>query len=160
MSQFKDSRNNWRTKGLFLETSYDEDAIFTLGDENKVWKGSEFISLKKLYMATNDPTEYTVATKHLGGWAHWKRLRGNKSLAKHFDEWQEELNAKLTADGVLLTISIAKEGNTFQAAKWLADSGWIEKKAGRPSKESIEGEIKKQARDNDEFAEDLLRLVK
>jgi len=160
MSPFKDPRNNWRTKGLFLEMCYEEGVIFTLGDKDRTWKGHKLISLKRLYMETNDPTEYTLATQHLGGWAHWKRMRGNKALAKHFDEWQEELAIKLASEGVKLTIGLAKEGGTFQAVKWLADGGWIQKKAGRPSKDAIEGELKKQAKDQDEFAEDLLRLVK
>jgi|TARA_R110002012_G_scaffold65654_2_gene172284 hypothetical protein len=160
MNKFKDSGGKWRTQGLFLETSYDPNAMFTLTDTDKTWKGNKYPSLRQLYLATDDPTEYTFATKHLGGWMHWKRLRGNKMLAKKFDEWQDELAIKLASKGVKIAIEIAADGGTFQAAKWLADSGWKTRLAGRPSKDEIEGELKKQARESDEFADDLLRIVR
>jgi len=160
MSKFKDTQNKWYTQALFLEMGYKAQAMFTLDDEDKEYKGKVYPSLKKLYLALEDPTEYEVATKHLGGWEHWKRLRGNKLLARHLDAWQEELNIKLTAKGVKLAIDIATTGGTFQAAKWLADTGWKKSGAGRPSKEDIEGELKKQARDSDDYAEDVLRIVK
>ena len=79
---------------------------------------------------------------------------------KVWDQWQEELNVKLTAKGVQLAIQIATDGGTFQAAKWLADTGWEKRVAGRPSKDDVAGELKKQTQDSEDFAADLLRLVK
>ena len=160
MSTFKDSQGKWLTQALFLEMGYKPQMVFTLEDEDKEYKGKTYPSLKKLYLELDDPTEYEVATQHLGGWEHWKRLRGNKLIANHLDKWKEELNVKLTAKGVKLAIDIATTGGTFQAAKWLADTGWDKRIAGRPSKEDVEGELKKQARDVGEFSEDLLRIVK
>lgn len=157
---FKDKQGKWLTQSLFLEMGYKPQAIFTLGDEDMEYKGKTYISLKKLYLSLEDPTEYEVATQHLGGWNHWKRLRGNKLLARHLDEWKDELSIKLTAKGVRLAIKIATDGGTFQAAKWLADTGWDKRIAGRPSREDVEGELKKQANDASDFADDLLRIVK
>lgn len=157
---FKDKQGKWLTQSLFLEMGYKAQAIFTLEDKDREYKGKTYKSLKRLYLELEDPTEYEVSTLHLGGWNHWKRLRGNKLLAKHLDEWKDELSIKLTAKGVKLAIQIATDGGTFQAAKWLADTGWEKRIAGRPSKEDVEGELKKQARDSDDFAEDILRLVK
>jgi hypothetical protein len=160
MSKFKDKQGKWLTQALFLEMGYKPQAMFTLDDEDKEYNGKTYPSLKRLYLELDDPTEYSVATAHLGGWAHWKRLRGNKLLAKHLDEWQDELNVKLTAKGVALAIQIATDGGTFQAAKWLADTGWEKRIAGRPSKEDVESELKKQTRDSDDFGADILRMVK
>jgi len=157
---FKDSQGKWLTQSLFLEMGYKPQAVFTLNDDDKEYKGKIYPSLKRLYLETNDPTEYTVATEHLGGWLHWKRLRGNANIAKEIDVWQDELEVKITATGVQLAIQIATDGGTFQAAKWLADTGWKGRGAGRPSKDAIEGELKKQTRDLDEFEDDVLRLVK
>ena len=159
MSKFKDKQGKWLTQALFLEMGYKPQAIFTLDDEDKEYNNKLYPSLKKLYLESNDPTEYKVS-QHLGGWSHWKRLRGNKLLAKHLDEWKDELNIKLTAKGVSLAIQIATEGGTFQAAKWLADTGWEKSKAGRPSKEDVESELKKQTRESEDFGADILRMVK
>jgi hypothetical protein len=160
MSKFKDKQGKWLTQALFLEMGYKPQAMFTLDDNDKKYEGKTYPSLKRLYLSLDDPTEYMVASKHLGGWNHWKRLRGNKLLAKHLDEWQDELNVKLTAKGVALAIQIATDGGTFQAAKWLADTGWEKRIAGRPSKEDVESELKKQTRESDDFGADILRMVK
>jgi hypothetical protein len=159
MKTFKDTQGKWLTQALFLEMGYKPQAIFTLDDEDKEYKGRVYPSLKRLYLEAEDPTEYMIS-QHVGGWNHWKRIRGNKLLAKHINEWQDELNVKLTAKGVALAIKIATDGGTFQAAKWLADTGWDKRIAGRPSKEDVESELKKQARDSDDFGEDILRVVK
>jgi hypothetical protein len=157
---FKDKQGKWLTQSLFLEMGYKPQAVFTLNDEDKTYKGKVYPSLKRLYLETNDPTEYKLATEHLGGWSHWKRLRGNSAIAEHIEVWKDELNVKLTAKGVQLAIEIATDGGTFQAAKWLADTGWEKRIAGRPSKDEVEGELKKQAQESDDFASDLLRIVK
>ena len=160
MSKFKTIQGIWFTQALFLEMGYKPQALFTLDDQDKEYKGKVYPSLKRLYLELEDPTEYEVATQHLGGWEHWRRLRGNKAIAEKFDLWKDELNIKLTAKGVKLAIKIATDGGTFQAAKWLADTGWDKRVAGRPSKEDVEGELKKQTRDNDDFSDDVMRLVK
>lgn len=160
MSKFKDKQGKWFTQALFLEMGYKPQAMFTLDDKDKTYEGVIYPSLKRLYLEAEDPTEYDISVSHLGGWNHWKRLRGNKLIAKHLDEWKEELNVKLTAKGVKLAVKIASEGGTFQAAKWLADTGWEKRIAGRPSKDEVEGELKKQARDADDFSADILRVVK
>ena len=47
---------------------------------------------------------------------------------------------------------------SFQAAKYLADKGWEEKKAGRPTKAAVERETKQQAAMKVSVLEDYKRL--
>lgn len=158
MNKFKDSQGKWLTQSLFLEFKWNEDALYTLGDSDKEYKGRILPSIKRLYIELGDVTEYEFANEHFGGWNHWKKLRGNKAIAKHIDEAKDELELKLMATGVKQIIEHAKGDKGYQAAKWLADRGWDTRKAGRPSKDEVEGELKKQAQDADEYSADVLRF--
>lgn len=145
------------TQSLFLEINYNDQAIYTLKEHDHEHNGKFYPSLKRLYLEADDPTEYTFAITHLLGWKHWQRLCENKVLRRHIDEWREELEVKLRSRGVLQAIKNAEQGG-FQSAKWLADRGWDTRGAGRPSKEEVEHEKKVQARINDEYGADILRL--
>jgi hypothetical protein len=145
------------TQSLFLEINYNDQAIYTLKDHDHTHNGKQYPSLKRLFLEADDPTEYTFAITHLLGWKHWQRLCENKVLRRHIDEWREELEVKLRSRGVLQAIKNAEAGG-FQSAKWLADRGWDTRGAGRPSKEEVEHEKKVQARINDEYGADILRL--
>ncbi len=146
------------TQSLFLEVGYNTDtAQYTLKDEDHFYEGKLYPSLKKLYIQTADPTEYEFACTHLLGWKHWKRILENKFLRKYVDEWREELEVKLRCQGIKATIDAAGSGS-FQAAKWLADRGWEQRGAGRPSKEEVEREKKFQARASEDFSADVVRL--
>jgi hypothetical protein len=62
--------------------------------------------------------------------------------------WREELEVKLRSQGVRgVMLEAYSEGKgSLQAAKWLADKGWTEKRtAGRPSNEELAGERKQRA---------------
>ena len=167
MNSFKTEQGTWVTQSLFLEIGYKLDlAVFTLADEDKEYKGKTYPSLKRLYLEMEDPTEYLFATTHLGGWGHWKRMLKNKILAQHIEEWQEELQLKLKAQGVSSMINEAKMGGRGQAtaARWLASNGWLDdgeggKKVGRPkTKVDPVKEAKGDKIIKDAFAKDLDRL--
>jgi hypothetical protein len=146
------------TQSLFLEIGYNtEFAVYTLKDEDHVYEEKIYPSLKKLYLEMEDPTEYEFANTYLLGWRHWKRLCENKAIRKHIDEWREELELKLRCRGIKYTIKAASDGN-FNASKWLADRGWEQRGAGRPSKEEIDREKKFQARASEEYSGDVVRL--
>lgn len=145
------------TQSLFLELGYSDFAVYTLKEEDHEYEGKLLPSLKKLYLECGDPTEYEFATKYLLGWRHWKRLCENKIIRKHIDEWRDELEIKLRCQGVKLAFDSAKSGS-FQAAKWISDRGWEKRDAGRPTKEEIEREKKFQARADEEFGADVVRL--
>lgn len=146
------------TQSLFLEIGYNtEFALYTFKDEDHEYKGKIYPSLKKLYLEMEDPTEYEFARTYLLGWQHWKRLCDNKLIRKQIDEWREELELQLRSKGIKATIEAAKAGN-FHASKWLADRGWEQRGAGRPSKDEIEKEKKFQARTSEEYSGDVVRL--
>ena len=158
MSKFKDIQGKWLTQALFLEFKYNEDAIYTLDDTHKEYKGKTYLSMKQLYIEMGDVTEYEFANEYFGGWTHWKKLRGNKAIAAHIDQAKEELELKLIACGVKRIIDHSKGDKGYQAAKWLADRGWDTRKAGRPSKDEVEGEMKRMAKEEDEYSADILRF--
>lgn len=145
------------TQSLFLEIGYNEDAIYTLKDNDHFHNDKTYPSLKRLYLECADPTEYEFATTHLLGWKHWLRLCDNKILRKHIDEWREELEIKLRCRGVKNVMFAASTGN-YQAAKWLADRGWDTRGAGRPSKADVDREMKIQTDIRSEYEADVVRL--
>ena len=149
------------TQSLFLEIGYNTQyAVFTFDDDDKEYKGKVYPSLKKLYLQSEDPTEYQFAKKHLLGWKHWKRLNENAVLRVHFDEWREELEIAMRSEAILSIIDMttSDQGN-FQAAKWLADRGWDKRGAGRPSKSEIDREKRINSRIGDELTADIIRMA-
>ena len=138
-SKFKTEQGTWITQSLFIEIGYKTKlAVFTLDDNDREYKGNPYTSLKKLYLDLQDPTEYEFATTYLGGWGHWKRMCSNGMLKPHIEEWREELQLKLKAQGVKSMINEALMGGRGQAtaARWLASNGWLDdgeaKSVGRP----------------------------
>lgn len=161
--KFKDEKGRYIVQGLFLEDRYNDDmAVYTFAGEDKTYKGKVFPSLKRLYLEFGDPKEYTFANEYLYDWPHWRRLCNNAIVSRHIEEWREELQLKLVSEGVLDLITLAQDHNSYQAAKYLADRGWDKSEKGRPSKEQIDGELKKRAdkveEDNKDFQ--LLKLHK
>lgn len=154
---FLDNMGKPLTQSLFLEVGYSDFSVFTLKDDDYLYKGKTMISLKKKFLEMADPTEYEFATTYLLGWSHWKRMNENKVLRKHFDEWREELEYKMRCRGVKAIIDGAAQGN-FQAAKFLVDKGWDKRAAGRPSKAEVEREKEFQARIAEDYSADIVRL--
>lgn len=147
------------TQGLFLEMGYDTRyAVFTFNDDDKTYDGKVYPSLKKLYLACDDPTEYEFAKKHLLGWKHWQRLNANKILKEEFDEWRDEMEIKTRSDAIKSIIDMTAEGSNFQAAKWLADRGWDKRGAGRPSKSELDRQKNIDSRIGDELEAEINRM--
>ena len=158
-SRMKDKMSRPLTQSLFLEIGYDEEfAIYTLEDEDKEYKGKLYPSLKRLFIETEDLTEYNFAKEYLLGWHHWQRLNANKMLREHFDKWREELTLSIRAEAIKSIIDQALDGTNFQAAKFLAEGGWSKRSAGRPSKEEMQKEAAQREKIHSEFSEDLERL--
>jgi hypothetical protein len=152
-----DSRGHLITQSLFLECNYDDMAIYTLKDEDYEYNGKLYKSLKKLYIEEADPTEYGFATKYMYSWKHWLRCCDNKLLRSHINEWRDELEVKLRCQAFNQMIDASKKGKAA-ATKWLADKGWANRPAGRPSKAEIEREKKIQANIANEYSDDVVRL--
>ena len=121
--------------------------------------GVTYPSLKKLFLAAEDPTEYIFAKQHLLGWEHWIKLNGNAKLKDHFDRWRFELEIAIRAASIQNIMEASADTEKgFQANKWLADKGWSKRGAGRPSKEEIDKEEAIKKKIQNDFDEDLKRL--
>ena len=158
-SKYKDINGRYISQGLFLEERYNTDmAVFTLDGEDKEYKGKLYPSLKKLYLEHGDPMEYSFARKYLFDWGHWQRMCKNAFLKPHIEEWRKELELSLVSEGVAALIDLALNKDSYQAAKFLADRGWDKSERGRPSKEEVEGELKRRADEENAFASDFQLL--
>lgn len=153
-----DSGGKPLTQSMFLELGYSDYSYYTLKDNHYEYEGTLYPSLKQLYLEELDPTEYIFANKYLLSWKHWQRLCENKIIRRHIDDWRLELELKIRFMGIKATIDAAKTGN-YQAAKWLAERGWGEKRqAGRPSKAEVEREKNMQLALENEYGADIIRL--
>ena len=158
-SRLKDSRGRPLTQGLFLEVGYNtEFAVYTLKDEDFEYEGNVYPSLKALYLAHEDPTEYDFACTYLTGWDQWQRICANKLFTKVVEGWRIELELKLRSQAFKDILMQSQGDKGFQAAKWIADRGWDKRMVGRPSKDELEKE--RSIRDNiaAEYNEDVVRL--
>lgn len=156
---FKDSIGRWRTKSLFYEANdyrVDEETIFTLTDQDKEVNGKTLKSLRKLFVESEDPTGYSTATQHLGGYSHWEALC-KSSIKGEIEKWKVEMEVRIRSLGLQATVASARSGN-FNAAKFLAEKGWDKRIAGRPTKEDVVRETKVQAQLHSEVENDLLRM--
>lgn len=158
-AQMLDTSGRPITQSMFLEIGYSEAAIYTFKDQDHTYEGKVYPSLKRLYLLEEDPTEYEFSNKYLLGWRHWNRLCENKLIRKEIDEWRIELEMKLRSRAVKEMIKSAEKGGV-QASKWLADRGWEQRGAGRPSKVDIASEKVLMARVDSEYSSDVIRLHK
>lgn len=156
--RFLDSEGRPFTQSLFLELGYNEDvAIYTFKENDHVFKGKTFLSIKRLYLEMGDVTEYEFANTYFLSWPHWKRLCENKNIRVHIDQWREELELKMKTVAVKEIVKSANSGS-FQASRWLASRGWKQEGAGRPSKGDIARERKILSDLENEYSSDVIRL--
>lgn len=159
-TKFKDEKGRYITQSLFLELGYKTSlAVFTLDGEDKEYKGTIYPSLKKRYIEMRDPVGYNFANEYLFDWKHWTRIKNNAILAEHVTEWENELELALRSDGIQTIIDAAVDSNSYQAGKWLADRGWSERKAGRPSKEEVNQALEQDKKLAEEFDVDVSLLA-
>ena len=160
-NKLRDTQGRPLTQSLFLELGYNlQYAIYTLNDEDKLFKGKTYISLKKKFLEAEDVTEYVFANEWLLNWDHWKRLGANKLLTPHFEKWRYELELLIRSSAIQSIISESGGEKGFQAAKWLASKGWDKRGAGRPSKEDIVKDRAIQNTIEEEFFLDAERMDK
>jgi len=158
----KDSIGRFLTHAMFFETRIKAsgyEPTFTLKEQDHTYEDIDYVSMRRLYLEMEDPTEYEFAITTLGSWDHWQRLCNSAAIFEHISRWREELETKVRAKAIKAMISTATndgaKGTT--AAKWLATAGWKEGK-GRPSKAKVKGELKKAAQVVSLVSEDASRL--
>jgi hypothetical protein len=157
---------NYRTKSLFIEHAPDEESMkhvmYTLKD--KTYRG--FPSLKQLYLACQDPTEYSFANQYLGGWKHWQMLQRSPVLQPHIAAWREELELYMRSQAfarIKSELQDPKSAASFTAAKTIlqkyGDLANVNNKVvGRPTKEKIRREAERLFNHSDQLMEDAERL--
>ena len=157
----------WHTKGLFYETTIPEDretmgTSWTLKEDDHPADGKIYKSMKKLYIAMEDVTEYEFAQATLGSYKHWERLLESPIIRPHIEQWRKELNLKMKARAMKSIIKAATEDEklSFQAMKYLADNEYLDTKSkrGRPSKDEVKAELRKEVQTNKTLLDDAARI--
>lgn len=162
---FRNSNNRYLTKAMFFETShYPESIRFTL----KLHDHKGYPSLHRLYVDMEDPTEYLFAIEYFEGWEHWKVLSSLDWFKPYLENMREELDLKLKAKNVERMKKVAEDPDhksSVQAMRYLIEKGYIDKdekiakKRGRPSKDEIEGNLKRMSEEELKLAEDFRRVT-
>lgn len=157
----------YQTKGLFYETTLPDErpefgTSWTLKEKDLIVGDKTYRSMKRVYLDMEDVTEYDFAMATLNSYKHWERLVESPIIRKHIDQWRKELNLKLKARAMKAIINAATvdEKSSFQAMKYLADNEYLDKKAkrGRPSKEEVSAELRREVEINKTFKDDAERI--
>lgn len=131
----KDVMGRWIIRGLVKElAATPEEAPYTLDE------------MRCIYVETMDPTEHAAALKLLGSWEHWQALVRSASFKLFIQRWREEMSVRIRSQAIMYIADLSVKENGFQAARWLAEKGWIEKAAkGRPKKDDVERAAREEA---------------
>jgi hypothetical protein len=159
-SLLKDSSGRPLTQGLFLETKYDTTyAVYTLKDEDFIYQGKTYLSLKRLYLEFEDPVEYAFANQYLLNWDQWQRICNNKLYSKMINGWREELELKIRSQSLKGICDLAAEAGNFQAYKFLMNKEWDKRAAGRPSTKAKAREDELLDQIANDYSEDIKRAT-
>ena len=149
-------------KGLFYEMTLSDKSsvVYTLKDVDH----EGYPSLYRLYMETNDPTEWRFAQECLDGWEHWEMLCATTWFKPYVERWRRELELRMKSEALSRIMRESKTGSkeSFQANKYLLEKGWEPKdsqhRRGRPSKDEIAKAAKEIATTDRRLEEDFERL--
>lgn len=159
-NRFRNSNNVRFLKELFFETAVNRDnVLYTLKNEDH----EGYPSLYRLFMESNDPTEYQFATQYLDGWEHWKILSECTWFKPYVQKWREELNIKIRSEVWAKVIKKASgtDKDALSAAKMVEDVFGDRKTGnarGRPSKAEIKANAEKMAAEASRLEDDLARI--
>jgi hypothetical protein len=121
-----------------------------------------YLSLHKIYIEMEDPTEYEFALSVFGDYSVWENLCNLSWFKTHHVQMQKELMLKLKARTIRNMINDLEEGKaSYNAQKYLADAGYLDngsKKRGRPSKDELDGALKQAALEKAETEDDATRI--
>ena len=170
---FKDKLGRYRTQSLFWEMRNSSlslkgiamlPPIWSMKDYDLVKSDKTYPSLKNIYMSYEHVPgfEYDFALDNLGSWDHWLKLCNDTTpqIKDMIKGWRDELDIRLKATGIktIMKHSLDDDPKGLQAAKYLVDKGYAVKKAGRPSREDVERELKTDARAVREQQADMDRI--
>ena len=139
-SKFVGEQGHYLTQALFYEFRFQTknfDAPYTMKEND--YKGHK--SIYKIYMDCD--SEYEAALKILNSWKHWEILCESPWFLKELEKWRQEREIREAALGKAVLIREAENGNV-PAARVLYEQV-SKRKAGRPTKDEVTAEKKKQA---------------
>lgn len=123
------------------------------------------ISLYRLYMESEDLTEWSFANTHLLGWDHWEKISNLKQVRPLVEIWRKDLEQKIKSRAFKLIQQEADEGgkNSFEANKILLNGKWKEvvqssNQRGRPSKQLVDQKAQEELDATMRVNDDLKRL--
>ena len=120
-------------------------------------------NFKQHFLDYKDPVGVVFAEKHLGGYSELQRLLKFNWFSTEWTKWQEDLRAKIKSEALTRIQEISSEGSaqSLNAAKYLANGEYEETKntKGRPTKEMIKGELKRQVEAVQAVNEDYKRMT-
>jgi hypothetical protein len=118
------------------------------------------IDARSSFVSLEDPTGYLWAIKYLGDWNHWLKMMNSVWFRNYVEDWKAEMHVSMQAKAIQKIGEFATlEGpSALAAAKYIAERGWEKTGKGRPSKEALAIETKKQAREEAVLDEDSLRI--
>jgi hypothetical protein len=160
-SAFRNETNSRYTKGLFYEQTLSDKSsvVYTLKDHDH----QGYPSLYRLYMETNDPTEYRFATEHLDGWEHWEMLCSCTWFQPYVSRWRHELELRMKSEALARIMREARTNSkeSFTANRYLLEKGWEPKKsqAGRPTKDQVRQAAHDIASTQDRVSGDFERIL-
>lgn len=162
MNPFRVATGQLLYRGLFYETTGADKTgvVYTLKREDH----AGYASLYRLYMETDDLTEYNFAIAHLDGWDHWKNLTSCTWFKQYVARWREELGVRARGRALNAIRTVAEDKvskDAFAANKFLLIGEWAEKSKhgrGRPSKDDIKSEAARQAAETRELNDEFTRI--
>ncbi len=115
---------------------------------------------RKRFVATLDPTEYEGAISLVGSWADWLRFKKAWPSFKklHLDAWLDEIEIQLRSQAIRSLAKAALTEKGTSAARFIAEGGYKQKTAGRPSTGEIQGNLRRESEIEKEIAEDVARV--
>lgn len=126
----RDPLNRYRTVSLFKELNKTKKYIsyYNLGD----YDTPPFLSMKRIYLSTNDISEYTQAMILLGSYEHWLTLTELSWFKPYVEAWRAELRTKLKSEQLLNLRTRANAGEV-PAQRAMLDKLDPKPGRGRPS---------------------------
>ena len=147
---FRSSNDRLKLSSLFLEPKYQEDALYTLSDKDKEYKGKTYPSLYKLYVNMADVTEYNFANTYFESYQHWDELCSQDWFKPYVNRWRKELELKIKSQALVEIIKQASSEDprkALEASKYLYEKVYAGDKnsRGRPSKAEVRKAAQQQA---------------
>lgn len=168
--QLKNSQGKHYTKQLFHEMWIQLDSNVRTLEKAPfcLWSNRPGqINFGKVYVELGDPSGYKITQQLLNGdFKHWVNLNKCSWFLEAKTLWDQELEAKLFAEGIEAIKDIAKDENhkgRLSAARVLVDKGYASKidskaRRGRPSTQEVQGQLRQDADAQKALNDDLERI--